>query len=161
VWFARHGWVPVDPTPGVPPVAAPVLSDHWAAGGLARLIPHLQLEAPVAALGSLGALAALPAALACGALAILVIVWWRRRPRKRRAQPAPGESELLRLYERLQRRAGRRRAPPETPLEYLHQVGPATARSLLQDVTEAVNAGAYAGRWPSPQKVREMTERLS
>jgi hypothetical protein len=73
-------------------------------------------------------------------------------------RPARGESELLRLYDRLQRRLGRRRAPPETPLEYLLS---SPEEALLADVTQAVNEGVYAGRWPEPERVRQMAERLS
>src|SRR5712692_9554294 len=82
----------------------------------------------------------------------------------------PAESELLRLYERVQRRLGRRRAPPETPLEYwLAQSLPRLRRGdpgggevqLLEELTAAVNQGAYAGRWPDPTRVRELSKRLS
>jgi hypothetical protein len=38
---------------------------------------------------------------------------------------------------------------------------PGTLQSLLEDVTEAVNEGAYAGRWPDVRKVRELSDRLS
>jgi hypothetical protein len=69
----------------------------------------------------------------------------------------PGESELLRLYERLQRRLGRRRALQETPLEYWREAGP---EPLLEDVTHAINEGAYAGRWPELSKVKELSDRL-
>jgi hypothetical protein len=103
-----------------------------------------------------------------------VYAWIRRRRiSPRRVKPPPGETELLRLYERLQRRAGRRRAPPETPTEYARwalREGakpfvttylPASGEGLLPAVTDAVNEGAYAGRWPDPEKVREMSDRLS
>jgi len=33
--------------------------------------------------------------------------------------------------------------------------------SLLEEITEAVNEGAYAGRWPDVRKVRELADRLS
>jgi len=162
VWFGNHGWVPVDPTPGVPPVAAATFADHWVAGGIARLIPHLAIGGPVGALGSLALLAIVPPALGVGLLFVLGWVVIRRlKWRGRRSRAAPGEPELLRLYDRLQRRAGRRRAPPETPLEYLHVVGAAGDAALLADVTDAVNQGVYGGRWPAPKKVRELAERLS
>jgi len=158
VWFPHHGWVPVDPTPGVSPLAATQFPSHWAAGGIARLIPHLTVGAPAAALGSLGALAVVPAAVGI-ALVFVVLYAWMRRTRwwswRRKSQP--GETELIRLYERLQKRLGRRRAPPETPLEY--QV--AMDSELLEEVTRAVNEGAYAGRWPAPRRVRELAERIS
>jgi hypothetical protein len=46
----------------------------------------------------------------------------------------------------------RRRAPPETPREYLE----AMDFELLMELTEAVNQGVYAGRWPEPERVREI-----
>jgi transglutaminase-like putative cysteine protease len=162
-WFPDHGWVPVDPTPGVDPLAAARMPSHWAAGGLAQLVPHLTIGAPTAALGSLGLLAAVPAAIALFVVLALLLVWLRkRRPVARSlSKPAPGESDLLRLYERLQQRIGRRRAPPETPLEYLGVTGEKPMHPLLEEVTRAVNEGAYAGRWPEPERVREMANRLS
>jgi len=81
----------------------------------------------------------------------------RRRRSSRRRKAAPGETELLRLYDRLQKRLGRRRAPPETPLEYQGSMRSA----LLVEVTSAVNEGVYAGRWPEPRRVREMAQRIS
>ncbi|HYM67517.1 MAG TPA: transglutaminaseTgpA domain-containing protein [Patescibacteria group bacterium] len=161
VWFQGHGWVPVDPTPGVAPIAAATFAGHWAAGGIARLIPHLAIGAPIGALGAAGVLAMLAPVLGIAALVVLAWLWLRRRRRVRRTPPAPGESELLRLYERLQRRTGRRRSPPETPLEYLGRVEAGDVGPLLADVTDAVNRGAYAGRWPEPGKVRELADRLS
>jgi transglutaminase-like putative cysteine protease len=157
VWFSGHGWVPVDPTPGVSSLAATRFPNHWAAGGIARLIPHLTIGAPAAALGSLGALALVPPAIAIALVVVLAYAWLRRRVWTRRARPQPGESELLRLYERVQRRLSRRRAPPETPLEYQEEMDV----EWLGDLTEAVNEGAYAGRWPDPERVRELAKRIS
>src|SRR5205814_1065394 len=71
VWFGGHGWVPVDPTPGVDPLAATRFRSHWAGGGIARLIPHFSIGAPSAAVGSPGVLAATPAAIA-NSLAIVL-----------------------------------------------------------------------------------------
>jgi len=88
---------------------------------------------------------------------VLVYAWLRRRAGRRRSRPAPGENELLRLYERVQRRLRRRRAPPETPLEYEL----AMQTGLLPELTEMVNEGAYAGRWPAPERVRELADRIS
>jgi hypothetical protein len=171
VWFSGHGWVPVDPTPGVAPLAATRFPNHWAGGGVARLLPHLTVGAPAAALGSLGVFAVVPIAIGIAIAFVLAYAWLRRRVWTRRVKAPPGESELLRLYERLQRRLGRRRAPPETPLEYQHsspfmgrspaQPGGGAVEQLLAEVTRAVNEGAYAGRWPDPKRVREMAERLS
>ncbi len=157
VWFAHHGWVPVDPTPGVSPLAATQFPSHWAAGGVARLIPHLTVGAPASPLGSIGALALVPTALGIAVVFAVVYAWLRRRRWVPRPKAQPGEEELLRLYERLQRRLGRRRAPPETPLEYQRSIDSA----LLEEVTRAVNEGAYAGRWPEARRVREMAQRIS
>jgi transglutaminase-like putative cysteine protease len=158
VYFQEHGWVPVDPTPGVNPLAFTRMPSHWAGGGIARLIPHLTIGGPMAALGSLGALAVIPAVIGLVLALALLFMWLRRQTRRPRMRPARGESELLRLYDRLQRRLGRRRAPPETPLEYLLS---SPEEALLADVTQAVNEGVYAGRWPEPERVRKMAERLS
>jgi transglutaminase-like putative cysteine protease len=152
VWFPGQGWVPVDPTPGVPAVAAARFANHWAAGGVARLLPHLTVGAPMAAVGSLGILGAIPPAIAIAVVVVLALVWLRRRSARPRRISPPGESELLRLYDRVQRKMRRRRAPPETPREYLD----AMDFELLMELTEAVNQGVYAGRWPEPQRVREI-----
>ena len=154
-WFPGYGWVPVDPTPGVPPVAATQFPQHWAASGVARLLPHLTVGAPAGVVSSLGAVAAVPAVVGMLVLLGLAFVWLRRRRPQRR--PQPGESELLRLYERVQRRMRRRRAPPETPREYQD----AMQTSLLVELTEAVNEGVYGGRWPTPQRMRELVEQIS
>jgi transglutaminase-like putative cysteine protease len=162
VWFADHGWVPFDPTPGVSGLAATRFPNHWAGGGLARLIPHLSVGAPAAALGSLGLLGFIGPAIAIVLVAVALWIWIRGRRRRQAvatgSPPHPGESELLRLYERLQSRLGRRRAPPETPLEYWRDVG--APEPVLEEVTQAVNEGAYAGRWPGLTKVKELADRL-
>jgi len=174
VWFPNDGWVPVDPSPGFSALPITQFPNHWAGAGLARLIPHLALGAGPALLGSLGALSVVLPAVAISLVLTLAYAWLRRRRTvARRVKPPPGETELLRLYERLQKRAGRRRAPPETPSEYAvwALAKPATpyvptylrasGEGLLREVTDAVNQGAYAGRWPDPEKVRELADRLS
>ncbi|HKC18220.1 MAG TPA: transglutaminase-like domain-containing protein, partial [Candidatus Dormibacteraeota bacterium] len=157
VWFPGYGWVPVDPTPGVQPLAATEFPRHWAGSGIARLLPHLTIGAPVAAIGSVGALAAIPAVIGVAVLIALAFLWLRRRRPRRKPRTSPGESELLRLYERVQRSMRRRRAPPETPREYLE----AMETALLGDLTDAVNEGAYAGRWPDPARVRELADMVA
>jgi transglutaminase-like putative cysteine protease len=161
VWFSGHGWVPVDPSPGFSALPATQFPNRWAAAGIARLLPHLSIGAPLAALGSLGILAVLPTAVAV-ALAVVVLWAWVRTRRWERggARAGPGETELLRLYERVQRRLKRRRAPPETPLEYRQAARAGPMEPLLEDLTEAVNEGAYAGRWPEPGRLRELEKRM-
>jgi protein-glutamine gamma-glutamyltransferase len=160
VWFAGHGWVPVDPSPGFSALPATQFPNRWAAAGLARLIPHLSIGAPLAALGSLGVLAAIPPAVAIALVVVVIWAWLRTRRWGSRVRAAPGESELLRLYDRAQRRIGRRRAPPETPLEYRHAARAGPIEPLLEELTEAVNEGAYAGRWPESERVRELGKKL-
>jgi transglutaminase-like putative cysteine protease len=160
VWFSGHGWVPVDPSPGFSALPATQFPNRWAAAGIARLIPHISVGAPLAALGSLGILAVIPPAVAIALVVVVLWAWVRTRRWGRGIRAAPGESELLRLYDRVQRRLGRRRAPPETPLEYRHATRAGPIERLLEELTEAVNDGAYAGRWPEPERVRELEKRL-
>ena len=78
------------------------------------------------------------------------------------ARRPPGH-EVLAVYERLQRRLGRMRAPPETPSEYRAAVAAGAAGDLgdlLDEATDAVNQGAYAGRWPAPDAVDRLRRRL-
>jgi protein-glutamine gamma-glutamyltransferase len=159
-WFPGDGWVPVDPTPGFSGLPATQFPNHWAASGIARLIPHLTIGAAPAILASVGFLGVVPPAIAIGFLVVLAYAWLRRRQVRRRLRAAepPGSSDLLDLYERLQKRAARRRAPPETPLEYWTIM---PGEPLLEEVTEAVNEGAYAGRWPGRERVKELEARLS
>jgi hypothetical protein len=90
----------------------------------------------------------------------LLWVWIRTRRWGRGERPPPGETELVRLYERVQRRLKRRRAPPETPLEYWRTTPSGSMEPLLEELTKAVNEGAYAGRWPDQAMVRDWTRRL-
>ena len=161
VWFSGHGWVPVDPSPGFAALPATQFPNRWAAAGLASLIPHLSIGAPLAALGSLGVLAVIPPAVAIALVVVVLWAWFRTRRWGSRAYPAPGESELLRLYDRAQRRLKRRRAPPETPLEYQRAARAGPIEPLLEDLTQAVNEGVYAGRWPEPDRIRDLETRLS
>src|SRR5260221_78972 len=161
VFFPGHGWVPVDPTPTFSALAATQFPNRWAASGLARLIPHLALGAPAAALSGIGALALLPGLAALLAVLVVGLLWLRGRRLPRRKARSPGEAELIRLYDRLQRRLGRRRAPPETPNEYLGQVAAGELGELFGEVTAAVNRGVYADRWPEPAELEQMRSRLS
>lgn len=157
VYFPERGWVPVDPSPGYPGLAATRFPNRWSAAGLARVIPHLSL-AGGGALGAAGALALIPGLLGVAA-ALLALVWTLARLRGRRRTGR--EAELLALYERLQRRLGRRRAPPETPLEYAARAPASRLDQVLGEVTEAVNQGAYAGRWPDPARMAAWADRIS
>ncbi|TME97941.1 MAG: DUF3488 domain-containing protein [Chloroflexi bacterium] len=163
VFFPNDGWVPLDPSPGYAGLPATKFPDRWAASGIARLIPHLTIGAAPAILASAGFLGVIPPAIAIALVVVLAYAWLRRRLVRRRLRAAdpPGSSDLLDLYDRLQKRSGRRRAPPETPLEYWGLMRDAPDEAVLEEVTHAVNEGAYAGRWPERVRVRELAERLS
>ena len=122
--------------------------------------PHLSPGAPLAALGPLGILAVIPPAVAIALVVVVLWAWFRTRRWGRGVRAAPGESELLRLYENVQRRLKRRRAPPETPLEYQRAARAGPIEPLLDELTDAVNEGVYAGRWPEPDRVRDLTKQL-
>jgi transglutaminase-like putative cysteine protease len=160
VWFSGHGWVPVDPSPGFSALPATQFPNRWAAAGLASLIPHISLGAPLAALGSLGILAVIPPAVAIALVVVLLWAWVRTRRWGRGVRAAPGESELLRLYESVQRRLKRRRAPPETPREYQRAAPAGPIQPGLEELTDAINAGAYGARWPGSERVRELENLL-
>ncbi|HEX6348042.1 MAG TPA: transglutaminaseTgpA domain-containing protein [Candidatus Dormibacteraeota bacterium] len=157
VYFPSRGWVPVDPSPGYSALAATRFPDRFAASGLAHLIPHLTLGAPASVLGSLGLAGVLPGMAAALLLMVAAAAWLLARRRRPRAAGAAGQGELLRLYDRLQRRHGRRRGPPETPLEYLSERG---RPDLLAEVTLHVNRGAYRGEWPAPEVVAALAAKL-
>ena len=153
--------MPIDPSPGFPSLATTRFPDRWAAAGLARLIPHLSIGAPGAVLGSLGVLVLMPGLIAAGGALLVALIWLLRRPWPPRIARERGELELLTLYERLQARAGRRRAPPETPREYGAAVSGSALDPVLAEVTDAVNEGVYGGRWPPPGQLEAWRKRLS
>src|SRR2546421_604995 len=148
------------PRPRRPPVSAPRSPRAWAPSGVAHLLPHLRVGAPAAALTGLGAFPRLPGLLGLVAILAFGLLWLSRRRPPLRAR-SPGEAELIRVYDRLQRRLGRRRAPPQTPNEYRRAAAGGELDGLLEEVTEAVNRGVYSDRWPGPAEVAELRSRLS
>ena len=161
VWFPNHGWVPVDPSPGFSALAATQFPDRWAARRRSASTASARARRAAGCHRLVRDPRVIPPAVAIALLVVIVWAWLRKRRWRGRVKAPPGESELLRLYERVQRRLGRRRAPPETPLEYLKDSSSGPMESLLEELTDAVNQGAYAGRWPDPKTVRELSNRLS
>jgi len=126
VWFPGYGWQSFDPT-AVVPLANPSPGStllHEAAHAVGRL-PWL-LVAPVAGAGSLGAL----------------VVWIARR------RPRSWADQAARRIEVAGRRAGRRRRPHETLVEYATTLDARAgdASGTWRALAEAVEASAYGGR---------------
>ncbi|HVB77544.1 MAG TPA: transglutaminaseTgpA domain-containing protein [Candidatus Nitrosotalea sp.] len=158
VHFPGRGWVPVDPSPGYPALAASRFPDRWAASGLARLIPHIALSGAPSML-LVGRIALIPAAAIGLVLVGALALWWLRRrlPIVRRRGT---ELDLLQLYERLQGRARLARMAPETPLEYARRSSSADPPEVLLELTRAVNDGVYGGRWPAPADLARWRKRI-
>jgi transglutaminase-like putative cysteine protease len=158
VSFPGNGWVPVDPSPGYAALPAARFPASWPALNFLGAVPHLTLGAVSGVLG-LSSLAWLMVAVGVAAALVLVAQVAHRARQRPRRQPVE-RLALLAVYERLQRRLGRRRAPPETPREYRDAIAASDSQGLLHDVTEAVNRGAYAGRWPTRAEVDGLHRRL-
>lgn len=136
VWVPGHGWQSFDPT-AVVPLANPApggtaLRDL--AGGLGR-IPVVPASSVVV----------IVAALAAG-------VRWRRR------RPATWAERVAREIERAGRRAGRPRRPSETISEYAGVLGSRRGEpsSVWPTLAAEVEASAYGGREPEPERQRQM-----
>jgi protein-glutamine gamma-glutamyltransferase len=160
VYFPGHGWVPVDPSPGFSALAATRFPDRFAASGLAHVIPHLALGAPGAAIAGLGLAGILPGVGTVVVAVVLGAAWLYRRRRPPGRRMAPEQIELLRLYEALQQKAGRHRAPPETPREYASRA-PAGLAAITLEMTRAVERGAYRGAWPGQDELARLRDKLN
>jgi protein-glutamine gamma-glutamyltransferase len=136
VWFPGYGWQSFDPT-AVVPLANPSPGStllHEATGALGRV--------PWAPLGIVVAL---------GFVVTLVVMARRRRPRTWAERAA-------RSIEIAGRRAGRRRGPAETLVEYAtaldHLAGDRSG--TWQALAAVVEASAYGGRHPTPEDDRQI-----
>ena len=147
VFYPGIGWVPYDPTFGVPE-AAPGVASRFMAGpvfaAIARAVAGALPESVKAAVGTAAQAVAAAGALAVRvwlfALALLLAtglgVASLRRARRRRLAPAasPAEAAFLELAAALEP-AGHVRTPQTTPSEFLHQV--AGDERLAGDVVRA------------------------
>ena len=134
VFYPGIGWVPYDPTFGVPE-AAPGIAGRFMAGPVfaaigrfAREVVPAPLQSAAAGVGrsvaAAGALAlrAWPLALILLAFTGLVFTLARRSHRRSRARPStPGEEAFLGIVEALGP-LGHSRTPQETPSEFLDAV---------------------------------------
>ncbi len=136
VYYRGFGWVPYDPTFGVPQTA--VADTTFMFGTLAKLLPSSAFKALFAALGRLAHVPAWAAPLLAiaflgvallGAAAALA-----RRKRKHLAPPDRLTLAWLRVEKDLKRK-GFVRLPSETVLEFARRVGDAHVSALAADFT--------------------------
>ena len=182
IYFATHGWVPFDSTPGA---AAPA----DAATGVSRLfqrgfgqaasgsIQNLRFEMPGGWLEKLGS-PWLAVAGACVGLAGLVLRWWctqrKDSPQNPSHQPlrysrptSRSRLEILKLYRQaeklLRHRLGVGRLPWQTAFAYTNManVGSPELQRHLSWCVQAVWLAAYSPQEPGQAMVLEGRQRLS
>ncbi len=133
IYFPGIGWQPFDPTASVPLAGDATTNGSW--------IQWARHHAFV-----LGLIAAAMVLAATGAPALLAR--WRRRIARRRAGWAA--RSLVRL-ERIGRRAGRPRNPPETPREYAAALAGYLGDERLRAVGDALDADGFSRAGTSPE----------
>ncbi len=143
VYFPGIGWQPFDPTASVP--LAGDASTHgswiqWARG-------HAVL---------LGLLAAVVVLAATSTPTI--VAFFRRRIARRHA---PWSTRILARLERIGRRAGRPRAPSETPREYARVLSEYLADDRLRSVGDTLDAEGFSRAGTSPTAREEAEAVLS
>ncbi|HZS33912.1 MAG TPA: transglutaminaseTgpA domain-containing protein, partial [Methylomirabilota bacterium] len=151
VLYPGVGWVPYDPTFGVPP-ASPGLGAWFIAPQVLRAIGRFVSRAipePVKAAARIvasglratahGAVSAWPVPLA--ALVALSSLGWLRRARRRaHAPPLPPAARAFRDLERAMSRRGRRRREHQTPGEFLRSLESGLTGGELEDARRVVRA---------------------
>jgi transglutaminase-like putative cysteine protease len=134
VFYPGIGWVPYDPTFGVPE-AAPGAASRFMAGpvfaAIARFVAGAVPESVKVAVGSAGRAVATAGALALRVwplvlamlFAVAAGITWLRHGRRRRREPVPTpvEAAFLEVSAALEG-VGHRRAPQTTPSEFLEQL---------------------------------------
>jgi transglutaminase-like putative cysteine protease len=148
VFYPGLGWMPYDPTFGVPE-ASPSVASYFMAGAvfskigslLARVVPERVKRALGAALDSVGTLAGAltrvwPAAVALLLAASGGAVLWRRRHRRRRGPPHDEVEATFRDMEDVLMDSGLPRPLQQTPGEYLRAL--AADPTLTPAVVDAV-----------------------
>ena len=132
IYFPGVGWQPFDPTASVP-----LAGDASANGSMLQTARHHALE--------LGLVAAVLVLLALGAPDVLARV---RRFRAARRMTWAGHT-LTRL-ERIGRRAGRARAPAETPRDYAAALAAYLQDERIRGVGDVLDAEAFSARGADP-----------
>jgi transglutaminase-like putative cysteine protease len=143
VYFPGIGWQPFDPTASVP-----LAGDATASGSWIQAARHHALE--------LGLIAAALVLAASGAPALTAR--WRRRLARRNAGWAP--RSLARL-ERIGRRAGRPRAPSETPREYATVLAAYLGDDRVRVVGDTLDVDGFSRSGTSPASRRQAEAVLS
>lgn len=160
VYFANHGWVAFDPTPGWngDPRTGPVRT--WAFSNLIDTtdLPSLPLGRAAEAGIAVFAATARPLMMAAAILGTAILVWgiwlvwkgWRKtrpvRPRGLRDHPA--RRSILDAYRRGQRKLRSARLAPQTAREH------SVVRPELSSLIDAVEIAAYRPEPPDEEMVR-------
>jgi transglutaminase-like putative cysteine protease len=132
IYFPGVGWQPFDPTASVP-----LAGDATASGSWLQAARHHALE--------LGLLAGALVVFAISAPELLVRLR-RRVARRRSSWAAHGLAQL----ERIGRRAGRARAPAETPREYAAALAAHMQDDRLRAVGETLDTDGFSAAGTSP-----------
>ncbi len=132
VYFAGIGWQPFDPTASVPLAGEAADGGSW-------------LDVARQHAFEFGVLAALVVLLA-GSAPELRARWIRRQARKR----ATWAARSLNRLERVGRRAGRARAPSETPREYASALARYLRDERIRDVGETLDVEGFSSAGASP-----------
>ena len=131
IYFPGVGWQPFDPTASVP-----LAGDATSNGSWLQTARHHALE--------FGLLAVALVLVAIGAPEALAAL------RRRRALRASWSSRSLARLERIGRRAGRARAPAETPREYASALAAHLADDRVRTVGEILDIDGFSASGASP-----------
>jgi Transglutaminase-like superfamily/Domain of unknown function (DUF4129) len=176
VWYPLVGWVPYDPTFGVPSLAddrSPRFITGEVLAAIGRFVASVTPEPVKRVVGAiagfvreagLGLVRAWPVTLgllAISGLAALALRRWRRR---RRRGPRPtGAAAAFASLEAALVPAGHRRDDHETPSEYLDALSadPAVAAEVVRAaelVVRTFEAERFSGRAPTPDELARADE---
>lgn len=132
IYFAGIGWQDVDPTAGVPLAHDPKPGQSWLSQIRHNAVPIVVATGVVVLLAM-----ALPTITAA----------WRRR----KARRATWNARTLHRLERLGRKAGRARAPAETPREYAEELARRLRRPELSSVGDTLDVDAFSSAGASDE----------
>jgi transglutaminase-like putative cysteine protease len=143
IYFPGIGWQPFDPTASVP-----LAGDATTSGSWIQSARHHAIELGLVAVALVLAAAGAPALRAR----------WRRRLARRHAGWA---TRSLARLERIGRRAGRARAPAETPREYATALATYLGDDRVRSVGDTLDADGFSRAGASPSARRAVEAVLS